>query len=140
METFAPVALGPWLRETGAEYRWCPIIDAPVDGAHQDIVERLNEAAAILDAWDRAERVILVHCQAGLSRSVSAVILYLMRHQSYSGDEAFALIRAQRPRAYPDILFELLARMAFGQRITRGDQPGCSIYKRSDRSPRRGWL
>lgn len=45
---------------------------------------------------------ILVHCSAGISRSASFVIAYLIRYKSMGVDEALALIRSRRQRANPN--------------------------------------
>jgi protein-tyrosine phosphatase len=38
----------------------------------------------------------MVHCLAGVSRSVCLVIAYLIQHRGFSYDEAYALIKSKR--------------------------------------------
>lgn len=54
----------------------------------------------IYAAWD-ANKKILVHCHAGLSRSPSIVIAYLMDKHGYLWDEAFEIVRSRRPNIMP---------------------------------------
>ena len=44
----------------------------------------------------------LVHCHAGISRSVSMVIYYMMKKYKYSYEEALSNIRMKRPIANPN--------------------------------------
>lgn len=45
---------------------------------------------------------MLVHCQAGISRSASIVISYLMERFSMSYDEARKYLKARRPQIDPN--------------------------------------
>ncbi|KAK8743046.1 hypothetical protein OTU49_001501 [Cherax quadricarinatus] len=45
---------------------------------------------------------VLVHCNAGVSRSASIVIAYLMRHYSMSFDEAFRFVKSKRSFIRPN--------------------------------------
>jgi len=60
-------------------------------------------------AWDFFEKAhvredggILVHCQQGVSRSVSMVVSYLMKFYKMNFDECMALIKPSRPQAAPN--------------------------------------
>lgn len=46
------------------------------------IVEAMDDAVARLDAWDAEDRAVLVHCSAGLCRSASIIMAWLMRRAS----------------------------------------------------------
>jgi len=48
---------------------------------------------------------VLVHCHAGVSRSVSIVIAYLIRTQNWNPYQAFEYVRQQRDRAKPNVSF-----------------------------------
>ena len=48
---------------------------------------------------------VLVHCNAGISRSVSIVIAFLMSRRQKSLCEAMAQVKAARPRAQPNVGF-----------------------------------
>ena len=59
---------------------------------------------------DNMQRICLVHCAKGASRSVSVVMAYLMSRHSdrfKSFDEALSHVRTVRPQASPNIGFAL---------------------------------
>ena len=115
METAAPTVLRELVRSGRVDYQWRSILDGICDEDHDAIVGRFDDAAAQLDAWLREEKRVLVHCYAGVSRSVTAVIWYLMCHQGHTWDEALELIRARRSVANPNIRFEIPLRLAAGE-------------------------
>eukprot|EP01122_Echinamoeba_exundans_P016727 TRINITY_DN8574_c0_g1_i1.p1 TRINITY_DN8574_c0_g1~~TRINITY_DN8574_c0_g1_i1.p1 ORF type:complete len:216 (-),score=16.47 TRINITY_DN8574_c0_g1_i1:34-660(-) len=45
---------------------------------------------------------VLVHCQAGVSRSVAIILCYLMEHQKMRLKDALALVQEKRPNACPN--------------------------------------
>jgi protein-tyrosine phosphatase len=51
------------------------------------------------------EVCILVHCYAGISRSVTAVVAYLMTHLNFSTSEALQLVQSRRKGALPNLGF-----------------------------------
>lgn len=48
---------------------------------------------------------VLVHCNAGVSRSASVVIAYLMRYYSMNYDEAFKFVKMKRSFIRPNVGF-----------------------------------
>ncbi len=46
--------------------------------------------------------VVLVHCNAGVSRSASVVIGFLMSQEKMSFDEAFSAVKTARPHIQPN--------------------------------------
>lgn len=48
---------------------------------------------------------VLVHCGAGISRSVAVVCAYLCRYAGMRWDEALALVKSRRPCAAPADVF-----------------------------------
>lgn len=48
---------------------------------------------------------VLVHCLAGVSRSVSVTMAYLMHARLLNFDEAFALVRLRKPDISPNFHF-----------------------------------
>lgn len=48
---------------------------------------------------------VLVHCYAGVSRSASCVIAYLMQEREMKFQEAFAFASKQRPVIFPNMGF-----------------------------------
>lgn len=73
------------------------------DNATEKLSKRIEAS------WDFMERAriredggILVHCQQGVSRSVSMVIAYLMKYYRKTFDEAMALAKTARKQACPN--------------------------------------
>mmetsp|Transcript_101995 Transcript_101995/g.179617 ORF Transcript_101995/g.179617 Transcript_101995/m.179617 type:complete len:269 (+) Transcript_101995:1-807(+) len=50
-------------------------------------------------------RPVLVHCRAGVSRSASTVLAYMVQHRNYSLHDAFFHLRAHRPIVTPNLGF-----------------------------------
>ena len=62
-----------------------------------------------------AGRRVLVHCQAGISRSPALTACYLHEYEGRSLDEAFAAVKAGRPRADPHPALLASIRAHYGQ-------------------------
>ena len=45
---------------------------------------------------------VLVHCYAGLSRSVTVIVAYLMQNERMLLDEALRFVKHKRPYAQPN--------------------------------------
>lgn len=114
LEVFAPLAIAALARSHRLEYAWEPIYDA-VARPQDELVGQFDAAADRLDAWLRQGKRALVHCYAGVSRSVTAATWYLMRSQGLSWDQAFARVKATRRGAFPDLRFEIPLRLAAGE-------------------------
>jgi len=54
------------------------------------------EAASVLDRWVKEDKKIMVHCFAGMSRSVSVVITYFMMYKGWSFDLAYNHLKQRR--------------------------------------------
>eukprot|EP01104_Vermistella_antarctica_P002121 TRINITY_DN1227_c0_g3_i1.p1 TRINITY_DN1227_c0_g3~~TRINITY_DN1227_c0_g3_i1.p1 ORF type:complete len:374 (+),score=96.60 TRINITY_DN1227_c0_g3_i1:645-1766(+) len=54
---------------------------------------------------EHGHKAVLVHCDAGVSRSASMVILYLMFHRDMSLLQAYLLVKERRTRICPNIGF-----------------------------------
>lgn len=59
------------------------------------------EAATVLDGWINDGKKVFVHCFAGISRSASVLITYLMVYKGWSFDLAFQHLKLRRPRVNP---------------------------------------
>jgi protein-tyrosine phosphatase len=75
-------------------------------------------AALVLKEWIAQDQKILVHCVAGISRSATLVIYYLMVHQKYTLPNALRFIRSARGCVNPNDgflaqLIELHKELAF---------------------------
>lgn len=85
---------------------------------------QLRAAAATIRAWLRDDTArILVHCWAGMSRSVSAVAAYLVLHAGMPAGRALALITEARPVARPFAGFVTILDEFEAERCARGAAP-----------------
>lgn len=86
--------------ELGVERRFDPLLDVDEQELTNDFIERCDEFAA-------RDTCTLVHCNAGVSRSVSVcVALLLRRGQCATVDDALQLVRSSgRPAAKPNAGF-----------------------------------
>lgn len=94
----------------------------------EDMSPFFTEAFAIIGRAKAAGRGILIHCFAGLSRSVTLTVAYLM-HELYplSRDDALALVRQSRPSANPNAGFlKGLQRWEAELKFRHGDGPAPS--------------
>lgn len=119
LETHAPATLRELAASEGVDYRWFSIIDGYSWEGNDEIVRRFDTAAAQLNAWLQEDKTVLVHCTAGVSRSVTTVVWYLVRYQGYSWNDAVDLIRSHRTKANPNPRFEIPLRLAAGEAVTR---------------------
>ncbi|CAB9507233.1 specificity protein phosphatase 13 isoform B [Seminavis robusta] len=74
-----------------------------IDDAQKDHVD--YQAAAGMQDEETPAPCLLVHCASGISRSVSAVVAWLMVRQRYSLDRALEAVRVHRPLAKPNVGF-----------------------------------
>lgn len=84
------------------EYYNLPITD---DTADSKTEEQFREGAATLDMWINLGHTVIVHCHAGISRSVSVVIAYyIMKGLTY--EKAYSKVKSARPAAniYPEYI------------------------------------
>jgi len=75
------------------------------DFAPKELRRRLDDAVDAITAFTAAGRKVYVHCTAGLNRSPSAVIAYLMRAREMSLSDAREwLLARHRAEPYGDAL------------------------------------
>ena len=117
LETWAPPAIRDLIHSGRVDYQWHSIIDGHSGEGHDEIVRRYDAAAAQIDAWLTGGKTVLVHCTAGVSRSVTATVWYLLRYRGLGWDEAYAMIRDRRSIAFPNPRFELALRVSTGEDI-----------------------
>jgi protein-tyrosine phosphatase len=84
----------------GLHYRNVYILDLPEEPLSCHFIQCFE----FIDEALKSGRV-LVHCNAGISRSVSIVIAFLMSRRQKSLCEAMAQVKAARPRAQPNVGF-----------------------------------
>ncbi|XP_025112847.1 dual specificity protein phosphatase 12-like [Pomacea canaliculata] len=66
-----------------------------------DLLQDMEECLEFIEQG-RQEGSVLVHCQAGASRSATIVIAYLMRACHMARDEALSFVKKQRPIVNPN--------------------------------------
>jgi hypothetical protein len=77
---------------------WMPVIDSPITPIPLFVFQRGVQAALpVIEAGDK----VLVHCMAGVHRSVAMACCILIA-KGYTTEEAVALIKRQRAVAKPE--------------------------------------
>ena len=69
-----------------------------VDDYNCDIINYFDEICKIINK----EGIVLVNCVAGVSRSASIIIAYLMKYYNKYLEDAFLYVREKRPRICPN--------------------------------------
>lgn len=92
------------------EYDAAPGVDlhrvAVDDTDKSNIIEHFVPTAEFISsALARNEGAVLVHCQAGVSRSTTLVAAYLMSRHGLNVEQAIERIRAARPQVDPSEFF-----------------------------------
>ncbi|XP_070833829.1 dual specificity protein phosphatase 19-like isoform X2 [Chaetodon trifascialis] len=79
-------------------YKTLQILDLP----DTDIISHVGECSSFIDGAREQDGVVLVHCNAGVSRSSSIVIGYLMLREELSFDDAYSQVKQARPSIRPN--------------------------------------
>lgn len=87
-----------------ARYIHCKCINI-ADNSEQGVARFFDEAHQFIEEARRKKCNILVHCLAGVSRSPTFAIAYLMRVNSLSLQDAFNLVKQCRPQIDPNLSF-----------------------------------
>merc|ERR1712166_327327 len=85
------------------KYLTCDMSDCPT----QVLFEALEFCFKFIDECYQQNGNVFVHCGRGISRSSSVAISYLMRAQKVSFGDAYALVSAKRPCAFPNVGFQI---------------------------------
>ena len=57
------------------------------------------------DEARRSDANVLIHCQAGVSRSATIVVAYVMNHMKMTMDDAYKLVKDKRSVISPNLNF-----------------------------------
>ncbi|OCT71244.1 dual specificity protein phosphatase 5 [Xenopus laevis] len=82
-------------------YKWIPV----EDNHTADISSHFQEAIDFIDSVKRAGGRVLVHCEAGISRSPTICMAYLMKTRKFHLEEAFEYIKQRRSLISPNFSF-----------------------------------
>lgn len=79
-------------------YKTVTLLDLP----ETDISTHLPDCFQFIDQARKQQGVVLVHCNAGVSRSASVAIGYLMAREGLSFDDAYGQVKLARPSIRPN--------------------------------------
>ncbi|CAJ1962951.1 unnamed protein product [Cylindrotheca closterium] len=77
-----------------------------MDIPEQKLLDTLDVPLQFIEKILAEDGKVLVHCNAGVSRSAAIIIAHLIKHQRMSYDSALERIRHHRPSAKPNAGFE----------------------------------
>ncbi|KAJ8338034.1 hypothetical protein SKAU_G00370000 [Synaphobranchus kaupii] len=75
------------------------------DSSKQNLRQYFEEVFEFIEEAHQSGRGVLVHCQAGVSRSATIVIAYLMKHTLMTMTDAYKYVRSRRPVVSPNLNF-----------------------------------
>ncbi|KAG7267172.1 hypothetical protein CRUP_008993 [Coryphaenoides rupestris] len=75
------------------------------DSNKQNLRQYFEEAFEFIEEAQRSGLGLLIHCQAGVSRSATMVIAYLMKHTWMTMTDAYKFVKARRPIISPNLNF-----------------------------------
>ena len=109
-------------------YKWINELDSPTANLRQ----HFNACHKFMSSCFEKGGRILVHCYAGISRSATMVISWLMREKGLSLNEAINTTRAKRWFINPNPGFMRQLRAFEKELEMKGNRPAKSIYKLDD--------
>ncbi|TSN12197.1 Dual specificity protein phosphatase 19 [Bagarius yarrelli] len=82
-------------------YKTVSMMDVP----ETELISYLPQCFEFIDQARKQDRVVLLHCNAGVSRSASVAIAYLMAREKIPFEEAFNRVKSARPSIRPNAGF-----------------------------------
>jgi protein-tyrosine phosphatase len=73
-----------------------------LDSAEQDIKQHFQKSNEFIENCLRKDGKVLVHCHAGISRSSTIILAYLIKHQNMSFEDALAHAQTKRTKINPN--------------------------------------
>ncbi|CAH0718769.1 unnamed protein product, partial [Brenthis ino] len=84
------------------EHKYLPLLDLP----EIDIKLALFECLPFVRSGVENKQNVLVHCNAGVSRTSMVAIAYLMQYEGMCFEEAYNLVKTKRPAIQPNAGFK----------------------------------
>ncbi|CAL1573811.1 unnamed protein product [Knipowitschia caucasica] len=88
-------------QKSGLRYKRLPA----TDNSKQNLRQYFEEVFEFIEEAYQSGQGVLVHCQAGVSRSATVVIAYLMKHTLMTMTDAYKYVRSRRPVVSPNLNF-----------------------------------
>ena len=79
-----------------------------------------------------------MHCQAGVSRSPTIVIAYLMKHRHLTMLDAYEALKSRRPVISPNLNF--MGQLLEWESLLKPPTITCSGWQSDDHQDKSGWL
>lgn len=98
------------------------------DSNKQNLRQYFEEAFEFIEEAHQAGQGLLIHCQAGVSRSATIVIAYLMKHTWMTMTDAYKFVKARRPIISPNLNF-MGQLLEFEEDLNNGVTPRILIPK-----------
>ncbi|KAL9988494.1 hypothetical protein ACROYT_G002948 [Oculina patagonica] len=105
------------LEEDGILSKHVPCMDEP----EADLLSFFDECSEFITSGLKDEQNVIVHCLAGVSRSATVVLAYLMNSNQMSLDDAIGFLKSVYPKANPNFGFleQLQLYEAMGNRVDK---------------------
>jgi len=75
------------------------------DDPNEDLISRFPKVCRIIEDAKDSERRVLVHCYAGISRSATFIVAFLMKHRKCNLNDAVLYLRKSRIQIDPNFGF-----------------------------------
>ncbi|XP_041353965.1 uncharacterized protein LOC121371839 [Gigantopelta aegis] len=75
------------------------------DNYSEKLLPFFYQAFQFIDMVREANGCVMVHCLAGISRSPTLAIAYIMKHMNMSSDDAYRYVKEKRPTISPNFNF-----------------------------------